>query len=172
MAHRFRASGRLRCGLRRRFRGLSRRRGDLLSHLGPGGAEGAASYPAAGLAMARTCDVRRRIAMLRQRVFAAALGRRAVVGAVLVGLLSLAVLAGVRLALAVGPGGPGRVADAKGQGIANATVKRLNSSWSARTNVEGYFPLPGLKSGETAQLSVSAKGFSALRVCRIALPRQ
>jgi hypothetical protein len=62
--------------------------------------EGAGSIPTAGLAMARTCDVRRRIAVLQQRVFAAALDRRAVVGVALVGLLSLALLAGVRLALA------------------------------------------------------------------------
>ena len=62
--------------------------------------EGAGSFPAAGLAMARTCDVRRRIAVLQQRVFAAGLGRRTVIGVALVGLLSLALLAGVRLALA------------------------------------------------------------------------
>jgi len=55
--------------------------------------EGAGSFPAAALAMARTCDVRRRIAMLQQRVFAAALGRRTVAGVGLAGLLSLALLA-------------------------------------------------------------------------------
>jgi len=62
--------------------------------------EGAASFPAAGLAMARTCDVRRRIAALQQRIFAAALGRRTVIGVTLVGLASLALLAGLRLAVA------------------------------------------------------------------------
>ncbi|MGO9112544.1 MAG: M56 family metallopeptidase [Thermoguttaceae bacterium] len=61
--------------------------------------EGAASFPALGLAMARTCDIRRRIAMLQQRVFAAALSRDSVIAIVLVGLLSSALLAGVRFAL-------------------------------------------------------------------------
>ena len=62
--------------------------------------EGAASFPAAGLAMARNCDVRHRIAVLQQKEFAAALGRRAVIGVTLVGLASLALLAGVRLGMA------------------------------------------------------------------------
>ena len=65
--------------------------------------EGAASFPALGLAMARTCNVRRRIALLRKRVYAADLGRRAVVGAALTGLLASALLAGVRFALAEPP---------------------------------------------------------------------
>ncbi len=62
--------------------------------------EGAASFPAAGLAMARTCEVRRRIAVLQTNVFAAALSRRRVTGVTLVGVISLALLAGLRLALA------------------------------------------------------------------------
>ncbi|NQT15115.1 MAG: carboxypeptidase regulatory-like domain-containing protein, partial [Planctomycetes bacterium] len=62
--------------------------------------EGAASAPAVGLAMARSCDVRRRITLLQRRVFAAALGRRSAVAFASVGLLSFALLAGLRLALA------------------------------------------------------------------------
>ena len=60
--------------------------------------EGTASFPALGLAMVRTCDVRRRITLLQQRVFAAALSRRAVIGIVPVGLLASVLLAGVRFA--------------------------------------------------------------------------
>lgn len=62
--------------------------------------EGAASAPAVGLAMARSCDVRRRITRLQRRVFAAALRRRSAVAFASVGLLSFALLAGLRLALA------------------------------------------------------------------------
>jgi beta-lactamase regulating signal transducer with metallopeptidase domain len=62
--------------------------------------QGAASFPALGLAMARTCDVRRRIAAIQRRVSAAALGRRAVFGVILAGLLASALLAGVRVAVA------------------------------------------------------------------------
>lgn len=65
--------------------------------------EGAASFPALGLAMARTCDVRRRIAVLQRRVFAAALGRRAVVGAILTGLIASSLFAGMRFAIAEPP---------------------------------------------------------------------
>ncbi len=62
--------------------------------------EGAEAFPAAGLAMARTCDVRRRIAVLQHRVFSTSLGRRSLAVASSVGLLSLALLAVTRLALA------------------------------------------------------------------------
>lgn len=55
-----------------------------------------------GLAMARTCDVRRRIGMLQRRVFSAAIGRRAVVAFTVTGLAGLVLLAGLRIALAVG----------------------------------------------------------------------
>ena len=65
--------------------------------------QGAASFPALGLAMARTCDVRRRIAAIQRRVSAAALGRRAVFGVILAGLLASALLACVRFALAEPP---------------------------------------------------------------------
>ena len=132
--------------------------------------DGAASFPVAGLAMAQTCDVRRRIAVLQQRVFAAALGRRAVVGTALIGLLSLALLAGVRLAPAESPvtadkdfavASRGRVVDARGQGIAGATVTRKNDSWSATTDADGWFPLPELKPGESAALNITATGFSS-----------
>ena len=62
--------------------------------------EGAASFPVAGLAMAGSCDVRKRIAALQQRLFATSLGRRAVIGVTAVGLLLVTLLAGVRLAVA------------------------------------------------------------------------
>jgi len=91
--------------------------------------EGAASFPAAGLAMARTCDVRRRIAALQQRIFAAALGRRTVIGVTLVGLASLALLAGLRLAVAAEESPRpepiplhGTVVDVHGTPLAGATV--------------------------------------------------
>ena len=53
----------------------------------------------------------------------------------------------------------GRVVDAQGRGIAGAAIKRANSSWTATTDADGYFPLPEMKAGETARLSVSAPGF-------------
>jgi len=62
--------------------------------------ESAGMFPVMGLPMARTCNVRRRIARLQQRVFAATLGRRAVIVAASAGLLSFVLLAGVRFALA------------------------------------------------------------------------
>ncbi len=62
--------------------------------------DGAGSLPAAGLAMARRCDVRQRIAALQRKVFAAALGRRWVAGVTLAGLTVCVLLAGLRLALA------------------------------------------------------------------------
>ncbi|MGO8748898.1 MAG: M56 family metallopeptidase [Thermoguttaceae bacterium] len=65
--------------------------------------EGAGLSPMVGLAMARTCDVRRRIAQLDRKVFSAALRRRAVVGSALTGLLVCAFLAGLRFALAAPP---------------------------------------------------------------------
>ncbi len=54
---------------------------------------------------------------------------------------------------------PGRIADAQGRGIANATVKQINSSWTATTDAEGRFPLPKLKPREGTRLTVSAAGF-------------
>ena len=67
--------------------------------------EGAASFPALGLAMARTCDVRRRIAVLQRRVFAAALGRRAV-GCRGAGRDCFACIAGGRAVCPGGTAGP------------------------------------------------------------------
>ncbi len=52
------------------------------------------------VAMARTSRVRHRIAALRERMFATALGRRTVPVVSLLGLVSLALFAGVRMALA------------------------------------------------------------------------
>jgi beta-lactamase regulating signal transducer with metallopeptidase domain/protocatechuate 3,4-dioxygenase beta subunit len=125
--------------------------------------EGAASFPAAGLAMARTCDVRRRIAVLDRKVFASSLGRRAVVGVALIGLLALALLAGVRLALAEPPksesNGFGRVVDAQGRGVAGATLTRNKSAWTATTDGDGFFRLPKLKPRETVFLTIAAAGF-------------
>ena len=60
----------------------------------------AAPAATAGLAMARTCDVRRRLAALERKVFSAALRRRTVAGIAVVGLSALGFLAGLRLALA------------------------------------------------------------------------
>ena len=62
--------------------------------------EGAGLSPILAMPMARTCDVRRRIARLQERVFAMGLSRRAVVGVISVGLLSSALFAGVRFATA------------------------------------------------------------------------
>ena len=79
--------------------------------------EGAASFPALGLAMARTCDVRRRIAAIQRRVSAAALGRRAVFGVILAGLLASALLAGrVCAGRNRRPGKPGPVGNIAGEG--------------------------------------------------------
>ena len=58
------------------------------------------SISAAGLAMARSCDVRRRIALLQRSVFSAALNRRTAVYTMSIGLASLALLVGLRFALA------------------------------------------------------------------------
>jgi thiol-disulfide isomerase/thioredoxin/protocatechuate 3,4-dioxygenase beta subunit len=62
--------------------------------------EAAASLAAGALPMARVCDVRRRIAALGRKVFMTPLKPRAVAGVALGGLLSLALFAGVRFALA------------------------------------------------------------------------
>ena len=64
---------------------------------------GAGSLPALGLPMARTCDVRNRIARLEEGLSAAKLSRRAVLGAASASLLAVALLAGVRLAPAEAP---------------------------------------------------------------------
>ena len=95
--------------------------------------ESAASFPAAGLAMARTCDVRRRIAALEQKLFAAALDRRTVIGVTLVGSALLALLAGLRLAVAAEePPRPdpvplhGTVVDVHGTPLVGATVFPLS----------------------------------------------
>jgi protocatechuate 3,4-dioxygenase beta subunit len=53
----------------------------------------------------------------------------------------------------------GHVVDTQGRGIANVTVKRTDSPWSATSDADGKFPLPELKLGETAYLTVSAAGF-------------
>jgi len=62
--------------------------------------EATASVATGALAMARVCDVRRRIAVLGRRVFKTPLKPRAVVGVALVGLVSVALLAELRFALA------------------------------------------------------------------------
>jgi beta-lactamase regulating signal transducer with metallopeptidase domain len=53
---------------------------------------------------------------------------------------------------------PGHVADTQGHGIANVTVNRTDSPWSATTDAQGKFSLPELKLGETVGLTVSAAG--------------
>jgi len=60
--------------------------------------DGAALFPTLGLSMARTCDVRRRIGLLQQKVFAVALGRRQIGGAALFAFVSVVLLACVRFA--------------------------------------------------------------------------
>ncbi|MHC4401517.1 MAG: M56 family metallopeptidase [Planctomycetota bacterium] len=62
--------------------------------------EGASSLPAAGLAMARSCDVRRRVAALQRTVFAMPLRRRSVIGCGLAALLAVTVLSSLQFALA------------------------------------------------------------------------
>ena len=56
-----------------------------------------ATAPSAGLAMARSCDVRRRVAALQRTVFAMPLARRSVVVSAVAGLVAASLLAGVRL---------------------------------------------------------------------------
>ena len=60
-------------------------------------------FPGLGLAMARTCDVRLRIAALQRKVFAAKLSRRAIAAAAVAGLLASALLAGTRFVRAEPP---------------------------------------------------------------------
>ena len=105
--------------------------------------EGAASFPALGLAMARTCDVRRRIAVLQKRVYAAALGRRAVVGTALAGLLVSALLAGMRFALAEPP-----AQTSEGQSAASSAKEAGNNQ--------------PLKPETPRTVSMSAEAFSRL----------
>ncbi len=66
--------------------------------------EAAPAGATAGLAMARTCDVRRRIRALQRKVFAAAPGRSAITSFVLTGSAVLVLLAGLRFALAAPQG--------------------------------------------------------------------
>ena len=94
--------------------------------------EGTASSPAAGLAMARACDVRRRITALERKLFGSALGRRTVLGVTLVGSACLVSFAGLRLvAEGEGSSGPnpmplrGTVVDTDGTPLAGATVSPL-----------------------------------------------
>lgn len=57
---------------------------------------------------------------------------------------------------------PGHVADLDGRPIAGAVLKRTNSEWTATTDAKGYFVLPAMKPGESAQLQASARGFLPL----------
>ncbi len=110
-----------------------------------------ATFPAVGLAMARRCDVRRRVAALERAVFAAPLRRRVVAATVVLGLLGAVLLAGVGLTRAEvaaetekevveesakgevseAGGGPakvqveGTVRDPKGRPVAGALVGRF-----------------------------------------------
>ena len=65
--------------------------------------EATGTFASVGLAMARGCDVRRRLAMLQRKVFAVPLKRRSVVGAAIVGLSVLTLVAGLKFALAETP---------------------------------------------------------------------
>jgi len=62
--------------------------------------EAASSLPAAGLAMAGSCDVRRRVAALQRMVFAMPLRRRSVIGCGLAALLAVTALGSLQFALA------------------------------------------------------------------------
>ena len=62
--------------------------------------EGTSSLPAAGLAMARSCDVRRRVAALQHTVFAMPLRRRSMIGCGFAALLAVMVLSSLQFALA------------------------------------------------------------------------
>lgn len=110
-----------------------------------------ATFPAVGLAMARRCEVRRRVAALERAVFATPLRRRAVAATVVLGLLGAVLLAGVGLTRAEvaaetekevveesakgevseAGGGPakvqveGTVRDPKGRPVAGALVGRF-----------------------------------------------
>ena len=86
--------------------------------------EATASVATGALAMARVCDVRRRIAVLGRRVFTTPLKPRAVVGVALVGLVSVALLAGLRFALAdFAPGASPGKTDAKTKDAAARTFQ-------------------------------------------------
>ena len=153
--------------------------------------DGAGVCPAAGLAMARVCDVRRRIAVLERHVFDSPLRRRAVFWSTSIAILVLASLAGVRLALAdisdkssdesnrpLDPEEgrrafeqrlkqaemtkPGHVTDLSNRPIAGAVVKCANKAWTATTDANGSFTLPELKQGEWVNWTVSAPGFLTL----------
>ncbi len=100
--------------------------------------EGAASFPALGLAMARSCDLRRRIAFLQRRLFKAQLSRRAV-GATAVGAFSLILLlSGVRFAPA------GRLSPEGGRAVAlEADADGSSASLPAASRTPTNAPAPG-----------------------------
>jgi beta-lactamase regulating signal transducer with metallopeptidase domain/thiol-disulfide isomerase/thioredoxin len=65
----------------------------------------------AGLAMARVCDVRRRLAVLKRNIFTSPLKRRTVALMMVVGLSALSLLAGLRFALAEAPSSKEKAAE-------------------------------------------------------------
>lgn len=80
--------------------------------------------PSAGLTMARSCDVRRRIASLDRKVFGASLEGRVVAGVTLLGVTILLLLASVRFAAvaqAEGDEGQAKVAAETSENVLNAS---------------------------------------------------
>jgi beta-lactamase regulating signal transducer with metallopeptidase domain len=86
--------------------------------------EAARQLPTPGLAMARNCDVRRRIAVLNRKVFGSSLGCRSVAGFAFTGMLACALLASLRFALAAPPAGSHEGQDAES---ASQATERLPS---------------------------------------------
>lgn len=80
--------------------------------------------PSAGLTMARSCDVRRRIALLDRKVFGVSLEGRVVAGVALLGVTTLLLLASVRFAaVAQAEGDEGQV-----KAVAETSENVLNAS--------------------------------------------
>ena len=100
MADRIGPSVRVRCGLRRCFGVVFGRRQRVLPDACAVALDAAQPTALAGLAMARNADVRRRLAMLQSRVFALPLRRRVVVPAGIIAISVLALVAGLKFALA------------------------------------------------------------------------
>lgn len=115
--------------------------------------ESTRAFPAVGLAMARCCDVRHRIAMLQHRVYAVGPRPKTVVGVGLFGLLALVLLAGVRFASAESPAETAEntaapetqsvppADDAHDSDVAKAPPKQADSSSTAETTAFAVRPM-------------------------------
>ena len=138
-----------------------------------------ASLPVAGIAMARTSAIGRRLAALRTRVFHVPLRRRSVLGVGFAALLAVTILGALRFAFGAPPSESvasdkheqvaaqvaGRVIDAKGVGIANANIalrvqEGLVPRWQATTDRQGRYTMPPLGPGiQHELLTITAPGF-------------